>query len=146
MIQIEMRGWKEVHAAFKQLGKTGRLRNVQRKALYAGGVVIRDRARALCPVKRGRLRKAIIVLRRRGRPEYDHVAVGIDYRKASHGHLVEFGTGPRVSNGRSTGQMPARPFMRPAFESSKEEVVAAIQSKSIEAIYEEARKLRGRVA
>lgn len=35
----------------------------------------------------------------------------------SHAHLVEFGTGPRYhKNGRYVGEMPAQPFLRPAFD------------------------------
>lgn len=35
-----------------------------------------------------------------------------------YGLFVELGTGPRVQkSGRRTGSMPARPFLRPAFES-----------------------------
>ncbi|MFB3788470.1 MAG: HK97-gp10 family putative phage morphogenesis protein [bacterium] len=147
MLNIEMRGWREIQASFAQLGKAGRLKNVHRKALYAGGVVIRARARELCPVKTGRLRKAIQVKRHRGTPETTHVSVGIDYRKVRYGHLVEFGSpGRETKSGKSTGPMPAQPFMRPAFEATKEEVTNAIQNKTIEAVYEEVRRLRKRVA
>jgi HK97 gp10 family phage protein len=46
-----------------------------------------------------------------------------------YAHLVEFGTGPRVqkSTGRSTGRMGARPFMRPALESSRGPVFDAMR-------------------
>lgn len=34
-----------------------------------------------------------------------------------HAHLVEFGTGPRYhESGRYVGEMPAQPFLRPAFD------------------------------
>jgi len=37
--------------------------------------------------------------------------------KFPHAHLLEFGTGPRVSkSGKSSGSMPAHPFMRRAFD------------------------------
>jgi len=38
-----------------------------------------------------------------------------------HGLFVERGTGPRVqkTTGRRTGSMPARPFLRPAFDTEK---------------------------
>lgn len=52
--------------------------------------------------------------------------VGVGYRRGSqgyapHAHLVEFGTGPRFqkTTGRYVGQMPAKPFMRPAFDAEK---------------------------
>lgn len=147
MLNIEMKGWREIQASFAQLGKAGRLKNVHRKALYAGGVVIRARAREFCPVKSGRLRKAIVIKRHRGKPDLTHVSVGIDYKKVRYGHLVEYGSpGRETKAGKATGAMPPRPFMRPAFEATKDEVVSAIQKKTIEAVYEEVRRLRKRVA
>lgn len=42
---------------------------------------------------------------------------------ARHGHLVEFGTGPRQhKDGGSTGAMPAQPFLMPAWRLSKTRV------------------------
>jgi HK97 gp10 family phage protein len=39
-------------------------------------------------------------------------------------HLEEFGTGPRQhKSGKSTGMMPARPFMRPAWDQTKDQVL-----------------------
>lgn len=39
-------------------------------------------------------------------------------------HLTEFGTGPRYhKSGKYTGVMGARPFMRPAWDSTREEVL-----------------------
>lgn len=45
--------------------------------------------------------------------------------KGYHGHLVEFGTVERFhKSGKSTGIMPKLPFMRPAFERTKDQVIA----------------------
>ena len=43
-----------------------------------------------------------------------------------YGLFVERGTGPRVqeTTGRRTGSMPARPFVRPAFDAQKSNVAA----------------------
>ena len=43
-----------------------------------------------------------------------------------YGLFIEFGTGPRVQKktGRRTGSMPARPFVRPAFDAQKSNVAA----------------------
>lgn len=39
-------------------------------------------------------------------------------------HLVEFGTGPRYqANGRYVGEMPAQPFLRPAFDQEAQPTV-----------------------
>jgi HK97 gp10 family phage protein len=43
--------------------------------------------------------------------------------KGYHGHLVEFGTGPR-----KTGIMPAQPFAEPAFVATKSEVEKIIST------------------
>ena len=44
---------------------------------------------------------------------------------APHGHLVEFGTGPRYhANGKYVGIMPPDPFLRPAWDANKDEVLA----------------------
>lgn len=47
-----------------------------------------------------------------------------------HAHLVEFGTGPRhhEKTGKFTGVMPAHPFIRPAFDETKGQVIAAFKS------------------
>lgn len=38
-------------------------------------------------------------------------------------HFIEFGTGPRVTDkGKSTGMVPAKPFMEPAFNATVDEI------------------------
>lgn len=46
---------------------------------------------------------------------------------APHAHLVEFGTAPRFQkNGRYTGIMPPDPFLRPAWDANRDEVLARL--------------------
>lgn len=45
-----------------------------------------------------------------------------------HAHLNEFGTGPRDYNGANRGVMPAKPFLKPAFEQTNSQVVSRISS------------------
>lgn len=46
---------------------------------------------------------------------------------APHAHLVEFGTGPRYqANGKYVGIMPPDPFMRPAWDANKDQVLATL--------------------
>lgn len=58
--------------------------------------------------------------------------VGLRRPFSSLTHLLEFGTGPRVqkTTGRSTGSMPAQPFMRPALEEMTPSLVEKIWTKS----------------
>lgn len=50
-------------------------------------------------------------------------------RKGAHRHLVEYGTNVRrqKKSGRSTGKMPAKPFMKPAHESVVGQYLAEMQ-------------------
>lgn len=62
---------------------------------------------------------------------------------APHAHLVEFGTVQRFhESGKSTGTMPMKPFIRPAFDAKKQEVLLAIASE----IEIEIRKTSARLA
>lgn len=65
---------------------------------------------------------------------------------AQHAHLVEFGSGPRYhESGKFVGQMPAQPFMRPAFDATKGVVVRLFGPKLWEHIRNNTKKLAGRV-
>lgn len=60
---------------------------------------------------------------------------------APHAHLVEFGTGPRYhKNGKYVGIMPPDPFLRPAWDANKDQVLASLAA----AIREEIGKAIGR--
>lgn len=63
---------------------------------------------------------------------------------APHAHLVEFGTGPRFQrNGKYVGIMPPDPFLRPAWDANKDQVLANLAR----AVREEIEKaLRRRIA
>lgn len=60
---------------------------------------------------------------------------------APHAHLVEFGTGPRYQkNGKYVGIMTPDPFLRPAWDANKDEVLANLAT----AIRDEIAKALGR--
>lgn len=100
-------------------------------------------ARARAPVDTGRERRAIYSKRSKlSRPELERRIIGVAYRKKILGRFpfywkfVEFGhrvgnrkTGYLQKNGRGSGHtgtvsvVPARPFMRPAFELHKGEAL-----------------------
>ena len=62
---------------------------------------------------------------------------------APHAHLVEFGTGPRQQkNGKSTGVMPAQPFMRPAFDNNVDRAIETMK----DGLAEEIDKANARIA
>ena len=60
---------------------------------------------------------------------------------APHGHLVEFGTGPRqTKSGRFTGSMGAEPWARPAYDQTKGRSLALMRKAAVNRLNREALK------
>lgn len=60
---------------------------------------------------------------------------------APHAHLVEFGTVERFhESGKSTGSMPAQPFIRPAFDNTKDKMLGTIKSELTDEIERTAKR------
>lgn len=75
--------------------------------------VIAEEARRRVPVKKGLLKKKIVVrTEKRGRPVHAYAGVIYGLGGAPHAHLVEYGT--------ARGGKP-HPFMRPAAKTKKKE-------------------------
>jgi HK97 gp10 family phage protein len=129
-------GLKEIDAVLKGLPL-----QVQDKILQAAGAAaafpLVAAAHRLAPVGRtGRLADSIGVQKSgfnmAGSTRREVGAIGVGPRrgqfKGNHGHLPEYGTKKRHSkskNGRSInrGVMPKKPFMEPAFEQTKDQVL-----------------------
>lgn len=63
--------------------------------------------------------------------------------RARHAHLVEFGTGPRYhKSGKYVGQMPAQPFMRPAWDSRRRLALEILKRQIWKEIAKTAKRLR----
>lgn len=113
-------------------GKLNRLaRDVQKKllttALKNAADITRQRASELAPVRTGRLRKEEILVKVGGESKLDHAVVRVGPSKtAFYGLFQEIGT----------IHMTARPFLRPAFEETKELVYAEAAKNFIEAVNE----------
>jgi len=115
---------------------TGRgvLRRVGKAAL---GIFV-ERARDLAPRASGDLAESLAVSTRLDpKQRRDHRRLVRDDKAAveifggaaalPHAHLVEFGSVERhLESGGSTGTMPAQPFMRPAWDATREAVLAGI--------------------
>ncbi|NLB90537.1 MAG: hypothetical protein GX786_04890 [Clostridiales bacterium] len=93
------------------------------KALKAGGQVIEQAIQSRTPVKRGILKSSIRVSQAKGKGESRHVTIGShkNTKGARHAHLVEFGHG-------GPHPAPPHPFVRPAFDASKEEAFEAMKN------------------
>ena len=129
-------------------GREGK--KIFRAALRQAGNVIRDAARAKAPVKTGLLKRKIQTVSARGKPGTIRFQVRATGRRVSkkypegfpYGRAVEAGHGPPNSRGKQldiskdfrsllskgsitflefgTGLIPPHPFMRPAWNESKE--------------------------
>lgn len=118
---VKVEGLKELDEALSQFTPTKR-RAIGRVALDNAGEITAKAARALAPVDSGGLRESIDVsgtLSRAQKAEHSKQAeqerfIGPDSRP--QGHLREFG---------SDGN-PPEPFMRPAWDQTKEQVLDRI--------------------
>lgn len=145
---VEVRGLRELSDALKALPKKLE-RRVLKAALMTGAREIANEAKLRVPFRTGAVRRNIRA--RPGRPDQGHNAtVIVSVRKLTgrqisrlkakgkrvddpfHWRFVEFGT----------SKMPARPFMRPAFESKKVSAAHSIKDALKRRIEVEAAKLR----
>ena len=133
-MDVEVRGLSELGEALKNFPEVlGR--KYLRKATFAAAGVIKEDAITRAPVHTGAMKEHIAVFRRKSEPSEAHYAIGVkgikfnkkvkrvlrNLRKIAgvkrlniagdlyYWRFLEFGT----------AKMPARPFMRPAFEAQK---------------------------
>ena len=114
---IAFAGFKGLDADFKLLSQAEQ-RKVSRKAVRAGAVVFRDAVRANAPVRSGVLKRSISVDTVRGSAtagvKFKKVLVKKKGKKGKHKsvpfywYFLEHGT----------SNMPAQPFVRPAFDAN----------------------------
>lgn len=131
---LELTGWEELTRQLDRIDD--RLtKRAKLEAVKAAGEVVARRAKQLCP--RGDpadkpdekpLRDTIDVEVR----DYDQRAlavIGPQYPAGAHGHLVEYGHDIVTRDGRLIGRRAQpKPFVRPAFDETKEEQTAAMQA------------------
>lgn len=94
---------------------------VEKKAmdrLEQAAEVVAAKARSLVPVKTGKLKDTIRVVRLKGDPKHDiRVYAGNRIKGgAFYAHMIEYGT----------AKAPAHPFLRPALNGSKSEIKAIV--------------------
>ena len=133
---FEMHGFEDIDRVLAALpGKLGP--QVLTRTLRKAAKPLTDEAKRLVPKDSGELAKSIGVIAAKDFGDYTGVYVGPrrGFYAGHHAHLVEYGTvmrkldKPRVVKigGKTvtithTGTMPAKPFMRPAYDSKIGEV------------------------
>ncbi|MCC2547714.1 HK97 gp10 family phage protein [Hymenobacter sp. BT175] len=127
---FQFQGFKEVEQLLDALPKRLGEKTLQ-SILRKNARPLIQRGRELVPRNKGTVAKSLGTIAGRGAGRGTSVYVGPRRSKAFNGyaaHLIEFGTAPRVrKDGRATGSMPAQPFWRPAFEQTKDQVIAGIR-------------------
>jgi HK97 gp10 family phage protein len=132
-LTIEITGVNELRDKIVALAQSVEANKVE-PLLLTGAKTVRDTAISHAPVgPTGNLKKAIIakMLKPFGMGKIASALAGVDRKKAPHAYLVEFGSPGRYGKkgsykGRYFGPMPAQPFMRPAWDSTKDRVLGRI--------------------
>ena len=118
---IKIEGVEEVRLAIDKFSKE--IKDRLQPALHKGAEIVAQKAtsnieRKTKP-KTGRLARSMVV---KDMPYNDFMPlvsiVAVDRKVAPHAHLIEFGT----------TKMSARPFLRPAYQSSHKEVKELVES------------------
>lgn len=128
---MKLSGFKEMGDAMRELGPRV-AKNTLRRAVSSGAAVIRNEAKSRAPVATGEMQRDIMVKRERDTKGQMSATYSVFVRSGRKSRLsgktrdvqkdsfywrfVEFGT----------SKMPARPFIRPAFEAKKDVAVSTI--------------------
>lgn len=162
--KAKIEGIDHIRTVLQELPKSTEKRAVRDAMVDAADVFVDD-AVARVPVREGRLRDSIVRTWRiiksqeRGtkKPGKDgaRAFVGPNYSRtaasskgyAPHGHLVEYGTGPRYTKaGAYRGETPAQPYMRPAFDTQKGTYIRNFSAALLERIDKAVARLRKKQA
>lgn len=122
--RVKIEGLKEVQAALHELPKAT-AKNVMRRVLKERGKPIADAAQSRVPVDQGDLKRSIVVstkLTRRQRGKHkkfgpNDVEVFVGPGAHPQAHMQEFGT----------SKEPAQPYMRPAWDQERMNVLEGIR-------------------
>lgn len=135
LINIDFHGAEDLQKALRDIGKDKTIRTAMRKHLRKATEPTLQMAKNNAPVETGRMKDGIAltgVLSRRQRRGGNYseglgentVRLFLGAKPRGPGVLSEFGTGPRYTKkGKFTGAAPAQPFLRPAWEADKYNVL-----------------------
>jgi HK97 gp10 family phage protein len=132
---VGVKGLREVQARMRALPQVLRDKHLL-GALRKAGEPMREEAKRLAPIRTGKLRANIILAKGRA-TGFEHDAEVVltvrlrgkrgDDMNAFYWKFIEFGHAVRVPRGLkgagSLKRVPARPFIRPAFEARKQETL-----------------------
>lgn len=129
--EIRISGLGDLAGDFERLTRAAQ-RRVLRQAAMAGARIGRDAAKALAPVDEGVTRDSVVAASAKQNEPGTHTA-GVKIR----GTRRENGASPAFTwrfSELGTSKEPARPWIRPAWDSHEDEIVAATQDALARAI------------
>jgi HK97 gp10 family phage protein len=104
-----MTGMEELFNQLDSLGEDAS--KALKEAVMKGAEIVREDASRRAPRRTGKLSQSIIIESAEVEPDYVSVKIGPN-KEAFYGRFVEMGT----------SKMPAKPFLRPAWDANKENV------------------------
>ena len=123
-VSVRVAGWAKVTSNIEELERRI-TRGVMREALTKSGRIMAAKAKANAPVKTGALKRSLKMKVKTSRKKGVVVArIGAAGPPGRYLHLVEFGS----------SRIGPNPFMRGAFESTKEDVSAKYHAELVTAI------------
>lgn len=134
--KMELTGARELEAALRELPKRIGKAAIRRALKKVAQPIEADAKQRAAQIKHGLGERGVSISTRvsrrqkRGRrvdKNTVHLFIGAHSARRGLAHIIEFGTGPRHhKSGKSTGRMPAQPFMRPAWEAHKHQLLPAL--------------------
>lgn len=106
---VDMTGMEELFNQLDSLGEDAS--KALKEAVMKGAEIVREDASRRAPRRTGKLSQSIIIESAEVEPDYVSVKIGPN-KEAFYGRFVEMGT----------SKMPAKPFLRPAWDANKENV------------------------
>lgn len=133
-ITVDIRGLGGLAEDFKRLSR-GSQKKVLRQATMAGARVGRDAIRDAAPVDEGVTRKSVVAAAKRDNPSgvftagVKVIAGERENRRSSPAYTWRFSE-------LGTSKEPARPWIRPTWDSNEDEIAAAVRARLASAIDE----------
>jgi HK97 gp10 family phage protein len=156
-VTVKVEGLRELDKALSELPKaTGK--NTLRRAARTSLEPIVEAARGAVPVASGQLRDSMVVAtklskrqaavhRKLVRDTKSSIEMFAGAGSLPHAHLLEFGTARRHhKSGKFVGSISPRPFMRPAWDAGKEQVLETFKDELWKEISKAAARLARKAA
>lgn len=122
---FEVEGLESLLNKLNNMGKKGI--NIQNEALQEAAKPILNDAVKNAPELSGKLKRGLKISKVINKNGEKYVLVGTDKKDKEspfYGFMIEFGT----------SKMPARPFLRPAYEANKKEVIEKIKQEIVKGL------------